>query len=540
MLSTCAKNIGLFCIILSGAVAVSSEARSDVFSINDALQQAVATNPGVGEAAANRRATESELRQQQGTLLPQVRVEGRWGPERFNQQVVPPPLGNGQWLNGRVASVVVRQLVFDGFTSINEIWRQAARTNASAERVHERTELIALDAAEAYIDITRYTRLIAVAEDNLRVHRNLFSLVQSRFDGGRAGEGDLEQTRERVENAEAVLAGFRQNLDESRAKYRKSVGLEPVNLRFPGRLGGLPPTKDEALARTFEFNPTIRAAEQDARAAKYALDGTAGLFVPNVYLEGRATKGVDYDTYVGNRDDVSGKVVVSWDIFRGGQDSWKRKEMSERYIEGTMAHARLQRDAVESIDKAWAARTLTADRISALNREIASDRKVIVSYKKEYELGQRSLVDLLNAQNQLFNGLVSLISTQGVAVFADYQLLAAMGGLLEYIKAPPPADASPLPIQPFGLFPTKIWPIIIKDPITGPEPLKADIAQPIVALGYSAPIGTPATSNDSPAFSDRWTASNPVAGLIKAADDWKATHQIVAAETAKSQAAPVR
>ncbi len=442
------------------------------FPINDALKQAIATNPGVGEAAANRRATELELRQQQGTLLPQVRIEGRWGPERFNQNIVPAPLGNGAWLNGRAASLSSRQLLFDGFTSINEIWRQTARVNASAARVHERTELLALDAAEAYVDITRYLRLVAIAEDNLRVHRNLFSNVQSRFDGGRAGEGDLEQTRERVENAEAALAGFRQSLDEARAKYRKAVGLEPINLRTPGRLGGMPHTKDESLARAPQFNPTIKAADADARAAKYAFDSTAGASSRTSTSRDARRRASTRDTYVGHRDDVSGKVVVSWDIFRGGQDTWKRKEMAERYIEGTMAHARLQRDAVESIDKAWAARTLTADRIASLTRQIASDRKVIVSYQKEYELGQRSLVDLLNGQNQLFNGLVSLISTQGVAVFADYQLLAAMGGLIEYVKAPPPADAAPLPIQPFGLFPTKLPPILLTAPVSGPEPLR--------------------------------------------------------------------
>lgn len=80
------------------ALPVSAHSQSR-FSINDALKQAVATNPGVGKAAANRRATESELRQQQSTLLPQVRVEGRWGAERFNQNVVPAPLGNGNWMN---------------------------------------------------------------------------------------------------------------------------------------------------------------------------------------------------------------------------------------------------------------------------------------------------------------------------------------------------------------------------------------------------------------------------------------------------------
>lgn len=506
-------------LLLSCSLPNAAHSQS-AFLINEALKQAIATHPGVGEAAANRRATESELRQQQSTLLPQVRVEARAGPERFNQQIIPAPLGNDTWRNGRDVSVVGRQLVFDGFTSLNEIWRQSARVNAAAARVHERTELLALDAAEAYIDVIRYTRLIAVAEDNVRVHRGLFSNVQARFKGGRAGEGDLEQTRERVENAVAALAGFRQSLDEARAKYRRAVGLEPYNLRNPHRLSGLPSTKDESLAVAIKFNPTIKAAEADARAAKYAFRSTSGAFVPNVYLEGRASSGIDANGYVGKRDDVSGKVVVSWDVFRGGQDTWRRSEMAERYVEGTMRHARLQRDAVESIDKAWAARTLTADRIAALNRQIASDRKVIVSYQKEYELGQRSLVDLLNGQNQLFNGFIALISAQSVAVFADYQLLAAMGNLIEYVKAPPPADASALDVEPFGLFPTKLPPIILRDPVSGPEPLPVKRVEPIPALNYAAAGGGESVvARDS--FANRWQGSSSAAQeLIDAASKW--------------------
>jgi adhesin transport system outer membrane protein len=278
-------------------------------------------------------------------------------------------------------------------------------------------------------------------------------------------------------------------------------------------------TKDESLAVAIRFNPTIKAAEADARAAKYAFRSTSGAFVPNVYLEGRASTGTDANGYVGKRDDVSGKVVVSWDIFRGGQDAWRRNEMAERYVEGTMRHARLQRDAVESIDKAWAARTLTADRIAALNRQIASDRKVITSYQKEYELGQRSLVDLLNGQNQLFNGFISLISAQSVAVFADYQLLAAMGNLIEYVKAPPPADASPLNAEPFGLFPTKLPPIHLHDPISGPEPLPVRKAEPIPALNYAA-AGGPANVARNDNFAARWQGSNPAQELVDAASRW--------------------
>ena len=147
------------------------------FTITDAIKQAVETNPGVTEAAANRRATEAELRQNQSTLLPQVRLQAEAGPEKLNRfNAVPVPPGNNEWRNNaREGSIIVRQLVFDGFTSMNEIWRQTARVDAAASRVHERTELIALDAAEAYIDVVRYQRLIALGEENVASHRRLWA-----------------------------------------------------------------------------------------------------------------------------------------------------------------------------------------------------------------------------------------------------------------------------------------------------------------------------------------------------------------------------
>lgn len=161
----------IFPLCIAAALLCSSgvwtKARAERFSINDAISQAVLTNPGVGEASASRRATETELRQTQSTLLPQVRLEARVGPERFDQQIVPPPLGNGQWLSGKSGSVVVRQLLFDGLASIHDIWRQAARVNAASFRVRERSELTALDAAEAYIDVVRFLRLVALANQNV-------------------------------------------------------------------------------------------------------------------------------------------------------------------------------------------------------------------------------------------------------------------------------------------------------------------------------------------------------------------------------------
>jgi outer membrane protein, adhesin transport system len=467
---------------LFAAAAVPAVA-AEPFSIQEAISQAVRTHPGVGEASANRRATDAELRQQQSTLLPQVRLEARTGWTRFSQKDAAVPIaGSDQWMSSTSQSIVVRQLLFDGFTSINEIWRQAARVDAAAARVFERTELVALDAVEAYVDVVRYTKIVADSARNLEEHRKIAANVRARFLGGRAGEGDLEQVNERVAQAEASLARYRQSLEDARAMFRRSIGIEPYNLRNPSRLARLPKSRDEALATALTNNPTIKAAKADADAARYAFRSTDGTLSPTVSLEGRASK--DYNASVtlpGRTTNESGFVVFSWDAFRGGQDSWRRVEMSERYIEATQRHARLQREAYSSLDKAWNARTISNEQIAALRRDVEAGRKVIAAYTKEYELGQRSLIDLLNAHNQYYAALVGLESVQGLAVFADYQLLAATGTLLAYLKTPHPAESTPLN-QAGGFVPPKIPPILINPPPpVGSEPL--NLSAPLTGQG---------------------------------------------------------
>lgn len=515
------KKVVLACVVWSATVLAPEHvlAQSGSFTIVDAIKQATQTNPGVGEASANRRATEAEMRQVQGTLLPQVRLQAKTGRLRFNQQdVVPPPAGNNTWLKSNEASVAVRQLLFDGLTTINEIWRQAARVDAAASRVRERTELIALDAAEAYIDVVRYTHLIARANENIAEHRRILANVQARFEGGRAGEGDLEQVRERVEAAIAIRAQFLQNLDEARAQFRRAIGIEPHNLRVPQRLRGLPATKDSSLAVALRHNPTIQAGQADRDAARHGFNATAGAFVPNVAFEANASRGRNQGTVLGDQTNASAFVVATWDIFRGGQDAWRRAEMAERYQEQTMRHARLQREAFELIDKAWAARTITSERIAALQRQIAADIRVIAAYQKEYELGQRSLIDLLNAQNQLFNAKVQLESTRGAAVFGDYQLLAAMGHLLTYLQAPHPVDGEPLQTVPLGIFPMKLPPILLTVPEPGSEPLNVGVPSGIAHARIATESGglrvyaaaNPAIPDAAPvegSFQNRWPSA---------------------------------
>lgn len=410
-------------------------------SLVQAIRLSTTTNPAVGEAKANRRATDFELRQSQGALLPQVRLQADIGPERQRQfDSLVPALRSADTVNGRQANVVVRQVLFDGFQTINETWRQAARVDAAAWRVQERSELIALDTIQAYTDIVRLRDMIGQANRNIDTHRRLLSNVQARYDGGRAGSGDLDQVRERLAAAEAAKAELEIRLGESTALFRKTVGVEPRNLTWPARPRGIPGSRTEALNLTLHSNPTIRAAGADVSAAQAQRDVARGADLPTVAVEARAAYGKDTQNYAGRYNDYSVKLSASWMLYSGGTITARQSETIERLGEQQMRLSLLQRQAVESIDRAWTTRIALASRVKALSTQVGAAEKVVSAYNSEYEMGQRTLLDLLNSEQNRYNAAVGLINARGQVVFADYQLVAATGTLLSFLKIAAPSE----------------------------------------------------------------------------------------------------
>ncbi len=411
-------------------------------TLEQAIRRAVGSNPAIGEAAANRRATAQELRQSQGALLPQIRVQADVGPERTRSLDINLPTGRPEFLAGRGANVVVRQLLFDGFASSNEIWRNAARVDASSWRVQERSELVALDTVQSFTDILRLREMIAHADANIAIHRKLLSDVTARFDGGRAGRGDKDQVEERAFAAEAARAELEQRLGEPMALFRRAVGMEPKALAWPSRLKALPASRAEALKLAIARNPTLRAAGADLEAVRSQRLAAKGSDLPTVALEGRAEHGSNSRDKTGRYDALSAKLTASWLLYSGGTDTAHQHELAERVTEQSLRLDVLRRQAAESIDRAWTTRLAFGDRAKALAKQVAAAGRVVTAYRSEYELGLRTLLDLLNAEQSLYNAKVGLTNARGLAVFSDYQLMAATGGLLAAVRVEAPAEAA--------------------------------------------------------------------------------------------------
>ncbi len=413
-------------------------------SIEEAIRLTVQTNPSIGEAAANRRAVDYELKQAVGQYLPQVSLDGSFGASRVrtDQVGVLPPLRSDKWFNPAQGQLVVRQLIFDGFATSNDIYRQAARVDAAALRVVERSELLGLDAAEAYIDILRHEQILGVARRNIAKHQEIFGLVRRKFDGGSGSISEVQQVEERLAASRAVESDVIKSLEDTKAKFRRIVGTEPRGLSAPRGIAGLPATRESAVAVARANHPTLAVAAADADAARFNADRTISGYMPRIYAEGVLGSGEELQQIRGPRQEATGRIVMSMNVFDGGIREARRGEAIERLGEARIRQDTLRRQVDEAAERAFINRVATGSRLAALQQQVASAEKVVGSYRQEYDLSRRSLLDLLDAENTLFNARTQLVTSRFIRVFSEYQLAASTGALLRKLNIQTLAESS--------------------------------------------------------------------------------------------------
>ncbi len=432
-------------VALTALVVSPLPARAAGMTLQAAVERAVTTNPRILEAAANRRAVDHELGEAYGLYLPTLDLEAGIGPQFVDNPNSLSTANNREWRLNREVSLVARQTLFDGFARANEVYRQAARIDSAAARVIERSELVALEAVETFLDVLRHRRILAAADDNIRRHGGLLSRVRTRVEGGSSTEGELRQAEERLAATQAVRADILKALGTAEARFENVIGIPPGGLRGPGLPRGMPATQAAAILSARADHPALNAGGADVDAAEADRDKAGAAFLPNVGVEGRASLGEDLDGTPGRNNDFSVRLTMSWNIFNGGIDRHRQLRQNEKLTETKMRLDQLRRSVDETVRRAWSDIGTNDLRQSALTRQSRAANAVIATYDREFDAGLRDLLDLLDAQNSSFNVKVQLISSQTIAVFSRYRLLAATGHLLSSFNVAPPAEGTPGP-----------------------------------------------------------------------------------------------
>jgi len=432
-------------VLLGSALAFPLAVSANAMTLQEAVQQAIATNPDIGIVASNREAVDQELRQARGLYLPQIDAAAGVGVEAFNDSTSRSDGEGGDTENTvrRESSITLQQRLFDGFEAGATVEREMARVESAASRVLENSEVLALDAIGAYLEVLRQRDLVRLAEDNVAYHSQVLGAQRERLEGGGGSEADVDQTEGRFSRARNTLIETLQDLRVAEAIYTRIVGSFPGNdlsyPEFPG--GALPGDLDEAVQLAVRNNPTTKIFEADVRTAEAEVELSEVPMYPAITLEAQTeyNDGTSaLDTYEFNNQLM---VRVRWNLFRGGIDRAARQEALFRLTESKNRRYASVLESQQEMRRSWFELEAARDSIEALEDARDFNRSTLGAYEQQFEVAQRTLLDVLDAENELFVAEGQLITAQTNEQLASYRILGVGGILLETLGVSAPEQA---------------------------------------------------------------------------------------------------
>ncbi len=427
-------------IIVPGAVLLCTSPAYAV-ELRDAVQAALSTNPEIRQAVANTEATREERVQAQGLWYPRVSVEGSAGVRNLRNPTRRAIGIADETLWPIEGELIVDQLLFDSGGREAEIRRQASRTDAAAARVEERSEFVALNVARTYIDYLLQQRLVAIAEDNATFHERLAGDLREGVSRGSISVADQQQAEERLQSARARVTEAREDLENAGITFRTLTGIPVDSVSMPPDLSQCQPaTLEEAEALARQNNPRVQEALADLNTAREDIRAARSEIGPRVNLEGRARAGHDIDGFSGRTTDLQGNVVLRWDLYNGGIKEANVREQRHRSDE---VHARLferTRRAEEDVRTAWSRFQNQSRLVTELETQGRITDDLLLSYREQFNIGRRSLLDVLDAQNTRNNVQAQTETARLARLYAQYRVLAASNRLIECLGVAMPTS----------------------------------------------------------------------------------------------------
>jgi adhesin transport system outer membrane protein len=428
-------------MILPGALLLCATPAMAI-ELKDAVQAALNTNPEIRQAVSNKAATREERIQAEGEWLPKVNIELSAGARNLRN-----PTRRAIGLASQTLYPVEGDANFDWLLADSggrraEIRRQAARTDGAAARVDERSQYVALNVSRTYIDYLLQQRLSAIASDNVTFHEKLAGDLREGVSKGSISIADQQQAEERLQAARARVTESNEDLDTAAITFRRLTGIPVDQVTMPPDLMQfLPPTLEEAENAARINNPRVQESLADLTAAREFREEAVSELGPKFSLQGQARYGNDIDGFRGHTTDFLGRLVMKWNVFNGGIKEANIREQGARADE---AHGRLfeqTRSAEEDVRSAWSRLTNQTRLTGELETQSRVSDDLLLSYREQFNVGRRSLLDVLDTQNTRYNVQAQRETARLGKLYAQYRVLAAENRLVEALGVTKPMEA---------------------------------------------------------------------------------------------------
>ncbi len=397
--------------------------------LQSVMQKAISTNPEVEAAWRSLSAAENDIGVARGNYLPSVDVTAGVGREAQEGD------GRGSYETD-FAELTLTQMVFDGFATRSEVQRLDRAKLVTYYELIGASENIALEAAEAYLDVARHRELVRLAQDNYAKHQEVYQQIEERTLSG-AGRGvDLEQISGRLSLAESNLMTEATNLHDVTARYMRIVGELPAQNLMPAPTldEALPASVSEAVNLAFEGNPDFHAAIENINVQRAEREGTRAAFMPRLEIQGRTGTNNQDDAIAGRRDETSIQLVASMNLYNGGSDRAAFRAASDRIEEAVDQRELACTNVRQTTQIAYNDARRLREQLNYLNQHRLSIDRVRGAYQQQFDIGQRTLLDVLDSENEYFEASRAYTNAQYDVTLADARTLAATGQLMQSLE----------------------------------------------------------------------------------------------------------
>ena len=421
------KHALLAALVLTMGAAVSTANAVPVSGFNEAITQSVLTSPRVNADWYNFEATREAQSVARGGYYPSVDVNADIGREERDT----PLIDTGKYTRD-ATRLSITQMLFDGFATRDDVARLGYAKLSRYYDLQRSSQEVALEAAQAYLDVARYQKLVTFAEQNYVVHRQIYDKIAERTSGGVSQGVDLEQAESRIALAESNLLTEATNLHDVRVRFQRIVGDLPAEeLDMPSvPTGMIPELRSSALNVAFEQSPEINSAIENLRSAQSGLNATNAPMMPRIDLRYRNEVEHDTDGFDGRFDEEAIELVLSYNLFRGGSDSARKREYYNRYNAAIEERKQACINVRQNVMIAFNDARVLEDQVIYLDRSQLAQDKTRRAYNDQFDLGQRTLLDLLDSQNEYFDTQRAYVEARADLLISQASTLANMGLLL--------------------------------------------------------------------------------------------------------------
>lgn len=407
-------------LVLTLATALFSQ------DIKTTINEVLSTNPIVLERLKNYNATKEDITTAQAGYFPKIDLSVGMGKED-GEKPVNQEFDYSVYQN----SISLTQNLFKGFETTHRVGQQKNRTTAAAYSYIEKVNDTAFVTLESYLEVMKNNELLKIQKENIEINTEIFKKVQKLYDSGLTTLSEVNKIESALSLAKSNYVVQENTLLDMMHKMRKHLGrhLEPSSMVKPQDIE-LPQTLEEATRFAVQNNPSLLVGTYNIKMAKERFEEKKAPFFPSIDVEVSKNMNKNLSGVEGDYDNLRAMVYLRYNFFNGFADKAEVQKSISSMHQEVETKERLRREVIEGLSLAWSANEKLSVQLDHLNEYKRFSLQTLTLYSKEYDLGRRSLLDLLSAQNDFIAAKGQIINTEYNLLFAKYRVLDAMGILV--------------------------------------------------------------------------------------------------------------